>query len=132
MSNTNNSNLWSSKWAFILATTGAAVGLGNIWRFPYLLGSQGGSAFLFLYILFLLILGMPILMCEILLGRHTRKNAIDALSSLATEHKLSPSWQGIGWSGALALLLVLAFYSVVSGMCMYYLWHTIQIGRAHV
>jgi neurotransmitter:Na+ symporter, NSS family len=131
MSDNTNHQQWSSKWAFILATTGAAVGLGNIWRFPYLLGSQGGSAFLLLYVLFLLILGMPILMCEILLGRHTRKNAINALASLANDHKHSPKWQSIGWAGAISLLMVLAFYSVISGMCMYYFWHTLTTGFQH-
>ena len=129
MSKTNTTQeQWSSKWAFILAATGAAVGLGNIWRFPYLLGSQGGGAFLFLYVSFLVILGMPILISEILLGRHTRRNAINALSHLAKEHQLSPRWQLIGWWGAGALLLVLSFYSVVSGWCMAYLWHTLHIG----
>ena len=119
---------WSSKWAFILAATGAAVGLGNIWRFPYLLGSQGGSAFLFLYLFFLIILGMPILISEILIGRHTRRNAINALGHLAQQHQRSPKWQVIGWWGAGALLLVLSFYSVVSGWCMAYLWHTVHTG----
>ena len=69
------SDQWSSKWAFILAATGAAVGLGNIWRFPYLVGTQGGSAFLFLYLACLVLLGLPILIAEILIGRHSRMNA---------------------------------------------------------
>jgi neurotransmitter:Na+ symporter, NSS family len=122
------SEQWSSKWTFILAATGAAVGLGNIWRFPYLIADNGGSAFLFLYLFFLVILGIPILMSEILLGRHTRHNAIDALKSLAQQHQRSSRWQSIGWAGALALLLILAFYSVVSGICLSYLWHAVTQG----
>tara|TARA_A100001015_G_scaffold22252_1_gene25293 strand:+ start:986 stop:2335 length:1350 start_codon:yes stop_codon:yes gene_type:complete len=122
---------WSSKWAFIFAATGAAVGLGNIWRFPYLMGSNGGSAFLVLYIIFLCILGLPILMSEILIGRHARQNSIDAMSSLAVAHRHSPSWKWVSIWGALALIIVLSFYSVVSGWSIAYLWHSISVGFQH-
>ncbi len=119
-------NQWSSKWAFILAATGAAVGLGNIWRFPYMAGSHGGSAFVVLYLIFVLILGLPIMIAEILIGRRARKNPVDALITLAKQSKRSKYWGLLGWWGALALLLVLSFYSVVSGWSIAYLIKSIS------
>ena len=122
------SDQWSSKWAFILAATGAAVGLGNIWRFPYLVGTQGGSAFLFLYLACLVLLGLPILIAEILIGRHSRMNAVDAMRHLATRYHHSARWQWVSWLGAVALIMILSFYSVVSGWSIAYLWHTLTHG----
>ena len=117
---------WSSKTAFILAATGAAVGLGNIWRFPYMAGSHGGSAFVMLYLFFVLVMGMPILIAEIMIGRRARKNPVNALSSLAQIDGHSKHWSMIGWLGALALLLILSFYSVVSGWSIAYLIKNLQ------
>ncbi|WP_260554333.1 sodium-dependent transporter [Coxiella burnetii] len=112
---------WSSKLAFILAATGAAVGLGNIWRFPYMAGMYGGSAFLLIYLIFVLIIGLPIMIAEILIGRRSRKNPVDALITLAQESNHSRKWGLLGWLGALALLLILSFYSVVAGWNVAYL-----------
>ena len=124
----NQSAQWSSKWAFILAATGAAVGLGNIWRFPYLMGNHGGSGFLFLYLLFLCLLGLPILTAELLIGREARTNAIDAMSQLAVRHQRSRHWRVVSLLGAVALLLILSFYSVVSGWSIAYLYHALSVG----
>jgi len=112
---------WSSKWAFILAATGAAVGLGNVWRFPYMAGTHGGSAFVIMYLIFVIIIGLPIMIAEILIGRHARQNPVNALETLAKESRHSLKWKWLGWWGALALLLVLSFYSVVSGWSIAYL-----------
>lgn len=112
---------WSSKWAFILATTGAAVGLGNIWRFPYMAGSDGGSAFTLVYLICVVVIGLPIMIAEILIGRRARQNPVDALATLAEESNRSTQWKWLGWLGALALLLVLSFYSVVAGWSIAYL-----------
>lgn len=111
---------WSSKLGFILAATGAAVGLGNIWRFPYMAGKNGGSAFVILYIIFVILIGLPIMISEFLIGRHARQNPVDALANTAAENKHSRKWGMLGWWGALGLLLVLSFYSVVSGWCIAY------------
>ena len=111
---------WSSRWAFILAATGAAVGLGNIWRFPYLAGSNGGSAFLLIYLICIILFGLPILAAEIIIGRHTRNNPVNALQAIATEHNTSQKWQLLGWWGVIGLVLILSFYSVVSGWSIAY------------
>lgn len=119
---------WSSKWAFILATTGAAVGLGNVWRFPYMAGSHGGSAFVMLYLVFVILIGLPIMIAEISIGRRARANSVSSLQILAKESNGSKHWGLLGWWGALALLLVLSFYSVVSGWSIAYLYHSLFIG----
>ena len=123
--NTQLHDQWSSRWAFILAATGAAVGLGNVWRFPYMAGTNGGSAFVLVYLICVLVLGLPIMIAEILIGRRARQNPVDALKTLATQSNHSPHWAWLGWWGALALLLVLSFYSVVSGWSIAYLFKSL-------
>ena len=111
---------WSSRWAFILAATGSAVGLGNIWRFPYLTGENGGGAFLFIYVLCVLVVGIPIMMAEVLLGRRGRQAPMNTMRTLAREEGQSTWWQCIGWMGIMAGFLILAFYSVVAGWTLAY------------
>ena len=106
---------WSSRWTFILAATGAAVGLGNIWKFPYLTGQNGGSAFVLIYIICVAALGIPLMMAEILLGRRGRSTPIHAMKVLAEETNTTQWWQIIGWSGTLAGMLILSYYSVIGG-----------------
>ncbi len=112
---------WSSKLAFIIAATGAAVGLGNVWRFPYMTGTHGGSAFVLVYLLCVIIIGLPIMIAELLIGRRARQNPVTALQNLALEAGSSRKWGFLGWFGALALLMVLSFYSVVSGWSIAYI-----------
>ena len=112
---------WSSRWAFILAATGSAVGLGNIWRFPYITGEHGGGAFVLVYIACIIGLGVPILMSEVMLGRRGRQSPINTMQTLAEEEGTSPYWQYLGWMGVLAGFLILSFYSVVGGWTMAYL-----------
>lgn len=124
----NNDTLqdqWSSKLGFILAATGAAVGLGNIWRFPYMAGTHGGSAFVILYLIFVTLIGLPIMVSEFLIGRRARRNSIDALSYLAKQNNHTKHWGALGWWGILGLMLTLAFYSVVSGWSIAYLFKSI-------
>ena len=111
---------WSSRWAFILAATGSAVGLGNIWRFPYLTGENGGGAFLFIYVLCVLVVGIPIMMAEVLLGRRGRQAPMNTMRTLAREEGQSTWWQCIGWMGIMAGFLILTFYSVVAGWTLAY------------
>jgi neurotransmitter:Na+ symporter, NSS family len=116
--------LWSSRLGFILATTGAAVGVGNIWKFPYMVGANGGSAFVLVYVVAILLVGIPIMLAEIMMGRRGRHNPVDSVKILAAEAGASPKWQGMGWLFALILILVLSFYSVVAGWAIGYFWET--------
>ena len=106
---------WNSRWSFVLATTGSAIGLGNIWKLPYMIGVNGGSAFVLIYILSILCVGIPLLMTEIMLGRRVQKNPIDAMKSLAKESSRSNNWKYVGGMGMLTGVMILCFYSVVGG-----------------
>ena len=112
---------WGSKRAFILAVTGAAVGLGNIWRFPYVAGENGGAAFLLIYVAFVLLLGIPVMMAEILIGRAGRRGPMQALGALAAEAGASAHWRWLGLFGAFTVFCILSFYSVVSGWSIEFL-----------
>jgi NSS family neurotransmitter:Na+ symporter len=107
--------------AFILASIGAAVGLGNIWRFPYTLGTSGGSAFVLVYVLAILLVATPIMISEMIIGRHARASAPTAMRKVAMESGTSSHWGLLGWMGLFALFLVLSFYSVVAGWTAAYL-----------
>lgn len=115
---------WSSRWAFILAATGSAVGLGNIWRFPYMAGESGGGAFVLLYIGCVVIVAVPIMICEILLGRRGRMSPINTMKELAKEENASPYWQVIGGMGLVAGFLILSYYSVIAGWTLAYIFRT--------
>ncbi|MBZ9567128.1 sodium-dependent transporter [Modicisalibacter tunisiensis] len=117
---------WSSRRAFILAVTGAAVGLGNIWRFPYMTGENGGSAFLLLYIAFVVLLGLPVMMAEILIGRAGRRSPMQSLGHLARAAGASPHWRWLGVFGVITVFFILSFYSVVSGWSIEYLVESIN------
>ncbi|MGL6251988.1 MAG: sodium-dependent transporter, partial [Billgrantia desiderata] len=99
---------WSTRRAFILAVTGAAVGLGNIWRFPYITGENGGAAFLVLYIAFVLLLGLPVMMAEILIGRAGRRAPMQALGYLAGQAGASRHWRLLGLFGAFTVFCILS------------------------
>lgn len=111
---------WSSRFTFIMATTGAAVGLGNIWKFPYMAGENGGGAFVLLYLVAIILVGIPAMMAEILIGRLGRENPVNTLQKLAVAARKTPAWQWLGWWGAFGLVLVLSFYSVVAGWSVGY------------
>ncbi|WP_242667305.1 sodium-dependent transporter [Parendozoicomonas haliclonae] len=113
---------------FILAVAGAAVGLGNIWRFPYMAGENGGSAFLLFYLLFVLLLGIPAMAAEILVGRAGRSTPTVSLRALAKQGNGSWAWEKVSLIGMLAALMVLSFYSVVAGWGGYYLTQTLSGG----
>ena len=113
---------WIGKWTFILAATGSAVGLGNIWGFPYKAGTNGGGAFVLIYLGCILIIGIPIMICEIILGRRAGNSPINAMRSVALESNRSSLWQIVGWSGIFAGVLILSFYSVIAGICLNYIF----------
>ena len=111
---------WHSRWVFILAAVGSAVGLGNIWKFPYITGENGGGAFVLVYLVCIALIGIPIMMAEVMLGRRGRMSPINAMLYLSRESQVSRWWAGIGWSGVLAGILILSFYSVVAGWSLHY------------
>ncbi|MHC8441482.1 MAG: sodium-dependent transporter [Candidatus Eutrophobiaceae bacterium] len=113
---------WSSRWAFILVSTGAAVGLGNIWKFSYEMGERGGAVFVMVYLLCVAFIGVPLLMSEILMGRHGRRNLLSTMRNLAEESGLSRHWDLFGWSMIVGSLLILSFYSVIAGWSMAYIF----------
>ncbi len=115
--------LWGSRLGFILAAAGSAVGLGNIWKFPYITGNNGGGAFVLIYLVCIALVGLPIMMAELMIGRHTRRDAVGAFISL--EGRRSP-WQLAGWVSVLAAFVILSYYSVVAGWTLDYLFRALQ------
>jgi NSS family neurotransmitter:Na+ symporter len=112
---------WSSRWAFILAATGSAVGLGNIWKFPYITGENGGGAFVLIYLACIIAIGLPVMLTEIMIGRRGRQNPVNSLESLSLEAKTSPLWKYVGWCGVIAGFLILSYYSVIAGQAIAYM-----------
>jgi NSS family neurotransmitter:Na+ symporter len=112
--------MWSSRFAFILAASGSAVGLGNIWRFPYTAGEYGGGAFVAVYLLCVAVIGIPIMMAEVMLGRRGRQSPINSMRALAAAQQASRFWQLVGWLGLVSGFLILSFYSVVAGWTLAY------------
>ncbi len=119
--NSTTSENWSGRLAFILASIGAAVGLGNIWKFPYTLGSSGGSAFVLVYVIAILVVATPIMIAEMVIGRHARASAPTAMRKVAESSGTTRHWGLLGWMGLFALFLVLSFYSVIAGWTAAYL-----------
>lgn len=118
--------VWSRPGTFILAATGAAVGLGNIWKFPYIAGENGGGAFVVMYLVCIVLIGIPILTAEILLGRHGRSNPITAMSNVCRESSVTRLWSVIGWMGVLAALLILSYYTVIAGWTLEYMGSALE------
>ncbi|MBL1261759.1 MAG: sodium-dependent transporter [Thiotrichaceae bacterium] len=111
---------WSSRWVFVLAATGSAVGLGNIWKFPYIVGENGGGAFVLVYLLCIATIGLPVMIAEVMLGRRGRQSPINTMKVLSQEAGRSPLWQLLGWFGVLAGFLILSYYSVIAGWAINY------------
>ena len=111
---------WSSRFAFILAVTGSAVGLGNIWRFPYIVGENGGGAFVIVYLVCIVIVGLPIMMAEVLLGRRGRRNPVATMRLLGEEESGTGNWSLIGAIGICTGFLILSLYSVIAGWAVAY------------
>jgi len=115
---------WSGRLVFILAATGSAVGLGNIWKFPYITGENGGGAFVLIYLICIACIGIPIMMAEIMLGRRGRQSPINTMRDLAEEVGANKYWKYLGWSGVIAGLLILSYYSVIAGWALAYVFRT--------
>jgi len=128
---------WTSKLGFILAAAGSAIGLGNIWRFPYVTGTNGGAIFILIYLAAILFIGYPILVSEMTLGRKTEKNPIGAFKKMAS----NTPWPIVGALGVLSGFVILSYYSVVAGWGMSYIFKSLnftaesnfpQIFSAHI
>ena len=111
---------WSSRLAFVLAATGSAVGLGNIWKFPYIAGENGGGAFVLVYLMCVAVIGFPIMISEVMLGRRGRQSPINTMHALAKDEGRSGLWALLGWSGVVAGFLILSYYSVIAGWALSY------------
>ena len=111
------SSSFSSKIGLILAAAGSAVGLGNIWKFPYITGENGGGAFLIVYLICVLLFGMPLIMTEFLIGKRSGRSAFGAFRELSGNNK----WQWLSWLCMATALLIMGFYFVVTGWCFNYL-----------
>jgi NSS family neurotransmitter:Na+ symporter len=112
---------WSSSFGFVLAAVGSAVGLGNIWKFPYMVGESGGSAFVIAYLFCIALVGFPILVAEWLIGRRGQKNPINSFSDVSASEGKSRSWGIVGATGILGGFLILSFYSVIGGWALNYI-----------
>lgn len=126
MTDSVNNPTWSRRWTFIMAATGSAVGLGNIWKFPYITGEYGGGAFVLVYLGCILLIGLPIMMAEVLLGRAGRTDPVHSMLDNAKLSKTSSGWSVIGYVGILSGLMIMMFYSVVAGWVMDYLYQSVS------
>ncbi len=115
---------WSSRAAFVLAATGSAVGLGNLWRFPSEAGTNGGGAFVLIYVACVVLIGLPLLLAETLIGRHGQRATISSAVLLAEESRANKGWSALAVVGMFANYLILTFYSVVAGWVIYFIYAT--------
>ncbi len=118
----NQRGNWGSKVAFIFAATGSAIGLGNIWRFPMVVGENGGAAFVFVYIVAVALIGFTVMLAELIVGRHSQKNPVGAIDYIRPR---SP-WKGIGYLGMVTGIFILSYYGVLAGMIIGYFIKTVS------
>ncbi len=119
MSQTSDRGHWGSRLGFLLACAGSAVGLGNIWKFPYIAGENGGGAFVLIYLVCIFVVGVPIMMCEFAIGRSSHSSPVKAFGKLSGG---SRAWMGVGVLSVAAAFVLLSFYSVVAGWAMHYVY----------
>lgn len=110
---------WGSRIGFVMAAAGSAIGLGSLWRFPYITGQNGGGVFILLYLLFTFFIALPVFISELVIGRNTQRGAVTAFSDLSNQ---SPNWKLLGWFSILTTLLILSYYTIVSGWCVNYIF----------
>ncbi|MEO0608532.1 MAG: sodium-dependent transporter, partial [Pseudomonadota bacterium] len=105
---------WGSRFGFIMAAVGSSVGLGNFWRFPFTAGENGGGAFIVIYLVCVILFGLPVLMAEYGMGRKSGMSAVEGIHSLARAESKSANWGAVAWIGSLAAFFILTFYVVIS------------------
>ena len=111
---------WASRYAFLMAAIGSAVGLGNLWRFPFQAGQNGGSAFVIIYLVCVVIVAYPILIAELAIGRHKGLSAVGSTRQLALDIGKSRNWAVVGWIGVIASFAILTTYSIIAGQVLAY------------
>ena len=111
---------WASRYAFLMAAIGSAVGLGNLWRFPFQAGQNGGSAFVIIYLVCVVIVAYPILIAELAIGRHKGLSAVGSARQLALDVGKSRNWAVVGWTGVIASFIILTTYSIIAGQVLAY------------
>ncbi|MBM7456688.1 NSS family neurotransmitter:Na+ symporter [Oceanisphaera litoralis] len=119
---------WSSRFAFIMAAVGSAVGLGNIWKFPYIVGENGGGAFVLVYLACIAVIGLPIMIAEVMLGRRAGHSPIGTMAAVARAEGRSRGWQGVGIMVTLTAFIILSFYSVIAGWTLPYILRAVGGG----
>lgn len=124
-SSTPRRGLWRRSWSFVAAATGATIGLGNLWKFSYLAGDNGGAAFVLAYLACIVLVALPVMIAEVVLGSRGRSNPVTTMKDVSLEASVSPWWQSIGWMGCAAGLLILSYYSVIAG------WGLAYIGKMY-
>tara|TARA_B110000483_G_scaffold31242_2_gene37926 strand:- start:4735 stop:6144 length:1410 start_codon:yes stop_codon:yes gene_type:complete len=117
---------WSSRWTFILAAAGSAVGLGNIWKFPYIAGENGGGAFVVVYIACIVIVALPIMIAEVTLGRMGKQSPVNTIRQLIKTSEAHTGFNIIGWMGVSAGLLILSYYGVIAGWALSYIEYMVS------
>ncbi len=122
MNNQSNRAQWSNAFVFILAAAGSAVGLGNIWKFPYIAGVNGGGAFVLVYLICLAVIALPLFMAELYIGQASQSNAVTAFDVM---HKKGSPWKGVGGLAVLTAFLIMAFYSVVGGWVLDFAYRSV-------
>jgi NSS family neurotransmitter:Na+ symporter len=122
---------WSSDLAFSLSAVGAAVGLGSIWRFPYLAGAGGGFAFILVFVIACLVFGAPVLVAEIVIGRWSRRSPPQAAGEIAARFGFSRLWNVVGWTGSIAGFLIVSYYTMIAGWVLAYTWFFLSGNYAH-
>jgi NSS family neurotransmitter:Na+ symporter len=125
-------DIWSSRFAFLMASVGFAVGLGNIWRFPYITGENGGAAFVVIYLVCAFGIGVPILMAELLVGRRGKASPPHAVGNVAEESGNSRRWHWVGGMGLLAAYTIEIVYACIVGWVLWYLFKAVTTGFAEV
>jgi NSS family neurotransmitter:Na+ symporter len=117
---------WSSRWGFFLAAIGFSVGLGNIWRFPFVTGENGGSAFLIIYLVCALVIGLPLLITELSIGRRGRRSPSGSIIAVAEESGFSNRWGAVGTLAVFCLFMILTYYTVISGWTLDYIVRSVD------
>ena len=120
----NTNPVWNRNWTFVMATAGAAVGLGNIWKFPYIAGENGGGAFVLMYLVCILLFGIPVMIAEVMLGKKGRDNPIHAMLKHSRAVDAGKLWSIIGIAGVAAGAMILMYYSVVAGWALDYVFQS--------
>jgi NSS family neurotransmitter:Na+ symporter len=123
---TDSGEQWSSRWGFFLASIGFSVGLGNIWRFPFVTGENGGSAFLIIYLVCALAIGLPLLITELSIGRRGRRSPSGSIIAVAEESGFSSRWGAVGTLAVFCVFMILTYYTVISGWTLDYIVRSVD------